>query len=257
MVWDEPFFGVVLGFRDNIANKGRIAGHDFLLGNPYKEVWLGSMRRLFLKVGEAKFRRMRPNDYLIVKEPNGSLSAPLIMEAFPESRLIFLTRDGRDVVASLLDAARRGTWYEPGRYETSLAEATMQGGTFAFPRHESEDEFVEQLARNYLTNTRAVGRAYAAHPSGLKAQVRYEDLRHRPLECVQRTYETLSIEVDEERLGAAVEKHSWENIPESEKGEGKFHRKATPGSWKEDLTPQQIRIVERTVSPLLEEFGYV
>ena len=51
-----------------------------------------------------------------------------------------------------------------------------------------------------------------------------------------------------------VKKHSWENIPEEEKGEGKFYRKATPGSWCEDLTPEQAEIVASIAAPLIEEF---
>jgi hypothetical protein len=51
-----------------------------------------------------------------------------------------------------------------------------------------------------------------------------------------------------------VEEHSWENIPEREKGEGKFYRKATPGSWREDLTRRQAKAVERITAPLIEQF---
>jgi Sulfotransferase domain len=51
-----------------------------------------------------------------------------------------------------------------------------------------------------------------------------------------------------------VEKHSWEAIPETEKGEGKFYRKGTPGSWRDDLTPEQAQIVEDITAPLLKEF---
>ncbi len=46
---------------------------------------------------------------------------------------------------------------------------------------------------------------------------------------MKRIYSTLEIPVDEEALTRAVEKHSWENLPEKEKGEGKFYRKASPG----------------------------
>jgi hypothetical protein len=60
--------------------------------------------------------------------------------------------------------------------------------------------------------------------------------------------------VDEGELERVVEKHSWANIPEGEKGEGKFHRKATPGGWKEDLTLEQAAIVEEATAPLLKEF---
>ena len=38
------------------------------------------------------------------------MGAPLLMEALPESRMILLVRDPRDVAASTLDAAKEGGW---------------------------------------------------------------------------------------------------------------------------------------------------
>ena len=46
---------------------------------------------------------------VVVKEP-GSHAADTIMDLFPDSTLIFLLRDGRDVVDSWLDAYRDGSW---------------------------------------------------------------------------------------------------------------------------------------------------
>jgi len=69
----------------------------------------------------------------------------------------------------------------------------------------------------------------------------------------KRTYSTLGIGESEGELARVVEKHSWENISEDKKGEGKFYRKASPGGWKDDLTPEQAQIVERVTAPLLEE----
>ena len=52
----------------------------------------------------------------MVKEP-GSHAADTIMDLFPESCLIFLLRDGRDVVDSWLDGYRDGSWAtEEGAY---------------------------------------------------------------------------------------------------------------------------------------------
>ena len=51
-----------------------------------------------------------------------------------------------------------------------------------------------------------------------------------------------------------VKKHAWENISEEKKGRGKFHRKANPGGWREDLTSHQARSVEKITAPLLREF---
>ena len=84
--------------------------------------------------------------------------------------------------------------------------------------------------------------------------VRYEELRADTLGTVKRICSTLGMAADEDELAQAVEKHSWENVPEGKKGEGKFYRKATPGGWKEDLTPQQAETVERITAPLLKEF---
>jgi hypothetical protein len=102
----------------------------------------------------------------------------------------------------------------------------------------------------YVGNSK---RAYDAH-EGPKALVRYEELRADTLATMRRIYSELEIPLDEEELAQAVEKHSWENIPEEEKGEGKFHRKAKPGGWREDLTPEQARMVEEITAPLLKEF---
>lgn len=248
ILWDEPFYGVFLAFRDNLANSGRSDYKNFILNDGYREVWLPHLRKLFLDVCKARFPSITPKHYLVVKEPNGSMSAPLIMAAFPESKLVFLTRDGRDVIASLLDA-RKKEWYPYENFEASLAEATMQGGRFEFPRHESEEEFVEQLARNYLLNTRAVNEAYEKHPDGSKARIYYEDLREKPFEQILEMYRNLGIGVNRERLQESIEEHSWKNIPEDRKGAGKFFRKAKPGSWREDLTPEQAEIVNR----ILEE----
>lgn len=62
------------------------------------------------------------------------------------------------------------------------------------------------------------------------------------------------IELDGAQLEAAVAKHTWERVPDRDKGVGKFYRKAQPGSWKEDLAPAQVKIIEDIAGPLLSKF---
>jgi hypothetical protein len=64
----------------------------------------------------------------------------------------------------------------------------------------------------------------------------------------------LGLEVEEEALRRTVLRHAWENVPWSRKGSGKFHRKAQPGGWREDLTPEQATRVEGLTSPILDRF---
>jgi hypothetical protein len=84
--------------------------------------------------------------------------------------------------------------------------------------------------------------------------VRYEDLRRDPFSVLERIYEDLDLEIGSVELNESVAKRSWENIPEEKKGPGKSRRKATPGSWREDLTPEQAQTVERITASLLQEF---
>jgi hypothetical protein len=115
------------------------------------------------------------------------------------------------------------------------------------------DNFVRNRSRKYLQHAGSAKEAYDAH-KGFKVLVRYEDLRSDTLQEMRHIYSSLGIAVDDDELARVVERHSWENIPEDEKGEGKFYRKASPGGWREDLTPEQARIIEKVTAPLLEEF---
>jgi len=45
-----------------------------------------------------------------------------------------------------------------------------------------------------------------------------------------------------------------EGVAEENKGPGKFCRKASPGCWREDLTPEQSKVVEEITAPILEAF---
>jgi hypothetical protein len=239
-VWFEPRVGTVF----DPQRFQRHGGKHFILASQYKDVWLRSIRTFILDGANARFPELA-GGYLAVKEPGGSVGAGLIMEALPESGMVLLIRDPRDVVASWLDATRKGGWQtrrrgEGGRRAESLAET-------------NPNAFVRRHADAYLQHVGSARRAYEAH-EGRKVVVRYEDLRADTLGTMKRMYGELDVPVEEARLAKAVEKHSWDNIPEEEKGQGKFYRKATPEAWREDLTRRQVKIVERITAPLLEEF---
>jgi Sulfotransferase family len=239
-VWFEPRVGTVF----DPQRFQRHGGKHFILASQYKDVWLRSIRNFILDGANARFPEL-DGGYLAVKEPGGSVGAGLIMEALPESGMVLLIRDPRDVVASWLDATRKGGWQarrrgEGGRRAESLAET-------------NPNAFVRRHADAYLQHVGSARRAYEAH-EGRKVVVRYEDLRADTLGTMKRMYAELGVPVEEARLARAVEKHSWENIPEEEKGQGKFYRKATPEAWREDLTRRQVKTVERITAPLLEEF---
>ena len=244
-VWNEPLVGKLFGDLYYAGAAGHQNVKHYILGDFHKGSWLESIQSFVLSEATARFPGVAEGGYLIIKEPNGSIGAPLLSEAMPASRVIFLVRDPRDVAASGLDAARKGSW----QYEN----AADRGWKREALADNQPDVWVRRRAQNYVRHAGKARDAYEAH-KGPKVLIRYEELRDDTLGTMERLYSTLGIEVGGEELARAVEKHAWENIPEKEKGQGKFYRKATPGGWREDLTPGQVEIVEQVSAPLLKEF---
>jgi hypothetical protein len=71
---------------------------------------------------------------------------------------------------------------------------------------------------------------------------------------MRRLYYELGIEYTDADLVHAVEKHAVQNLGTGERGRGQVLRKANVGSWEEDLTPAQARLVEEVTAPVLEAF---
>jgi sulfotransferase family protein len=243
-LWEEPMVGKLFGEFYDLSMEAELHRPDFIMANATRKGWTKAIRNFVLECASYARPRLGTDDYLVVKEPNGSMGAPLLMQALPESRMILLIRDPRDIVSSMLAGARQGGWM----YERKENDAWKRR---AVPNN-NPDTFVRNRSRKYLQHAGSAKEAYDAH-QGPKVLVRYEELRADTLATMKRIYSTLGIEVDEEALGRIVEKHSWENIPEEKKGEGKFYRKATPGGWREDLTPDQAKTVERITASLYEE----
>ncbi len=235
--WNEPLVGHLFGHLYYGRAEYRQDTSHFILGDRHREAWMKSMRTFLLDGAAERFPERAAGGYLVIKEPHGALGAPLLMEAMPESRMIFLVRDPRDTIASKRDAHKPGSW----------ASKTVS--------HEgvSEELVVKGISDTYSRDIKFAKEAYEAH-KGRKAFVRYEDLRADTLGGMKRIYSEIGIPVDEGNLARVVEKYAWENIPEEEKGEGKIRRKAKPGGWSEDLTPELVEIAERKTAWILDEF---
>lgn len=238
--WNEPLVGYLFGHTYHERAEHRVEDKNFVLGNDYKETWLDSARDLVLDGAAARFPEVAGSGYVVIKEPHGSRGATFLMEALPESRMILLVRDPRDVVSSTLNA----TWIPKRRTGRRERRAKRVA--------ERPDTFVRTRAGGYLQDITHAKQAYDAH-GGRKVLVRYEELRADAVETMKHICSTLEITVPERKLVKGVQKYAWENLPNAG-GRNKGRRKATPGGWREDLTPEQVEIVEEITAPLLDEF---
>jgi hypothetical protein len=250
-MWDEPLVGALFGeFYDQRVGHKR--GAKFIMGPRHKGTWLGSIRSTVLEGAGARYPGLGEGGYLVVKEPHGSVGAPLLVEALPESRVVLLVRDPRDIMASELDAYKKGSW------RTWIARVSNRPDKGDDPVTSAESDpdpnaFLRAKAEENLRNIGKAREAYEKH-EGPKAKVTYEELRADALGTMKRLCSELGMGVSEEEIGRVVREHAFEGIPEDERGKGKFYRKATPGGWREDLTEGQARAVEEATGPLLDEF---
>jgi hypothetical protein len=217
---------------------------DYVFAPEYQDRWQPALRALLLDRIEAGLRNRVPDGRAlpaaVIKEPGGSQVADWLVSLVPESRLIFLLRDGRDVAESWLDAHSPGGWHA---CDFSLAP---QGRT----------AFLEWQATVWRYRTEVVQRVYEAHDPRRRVLVRYEDLRHQPEHELGRVFEMLELAVPEADLAEIVARHSLDRIPESERGAGNFVRFGEAGRWRTALSAEEQATVAAIIGDKLAELGY-
>lgn len=237
-VWFEPWVGA---FFDPSRVRLDREGKHFILSESYRKVWLNSIRNLVMDGARARFPWLGSSDTLFVKEPGGSGGSRLLMESMPQSSMVLLIRDPRDVVASWLDAFEEGSWLTQRRGESHKGAK------------ETPKQAASRVATMYMRTAGEAAKAFDEH-AGRKSLVRYEDLIQDTAGTLKRMYSELGLQVDEGALSEAVKKHSWSAIPDSEKGEGKFYRRGESGGWREDLSAEQVEVVEKKTAPILDAY---
>jgi Sulfotransferase family len=233
--------------------------HDkpsYFFSDAYREAWEPALRQLIVARfdAEAEAEATGPppgadgaaadgaaTPFVLVKEP-GSHVADILVRLFPQSRMVFLLRDGRDVVDSWLAAYREGSW------------ALDEG---AFPATEAGRlALVRWQAAVWAFRTDVVRRAYEDHPPDRRVLVRYEDLVADPAGQLVRIADALGLTVPAAALADVAAEFDYERVPAADKGEDKFIRSATPGGWRENCTPAEQEAMHEVMGPVLASMGY-
>jgi len=249
----SPFLSDEPGYRAEDLDLGTFTFRRVLEGDPdkffaakYADVWLPGLRRLINDRFQAHLEReagaaAAREALLLIKEPNGSHSADVIMRAQPTARLLFLLRDGRDVVDSELASFLVGGWQE---------------SSFDHMRGVEDSErldFVVRSAHHWLWRTEVVEAAFAEH-RGPKHLVRYEDLLREPKRRMRELFAWLEVPTDAVEIERVVEEFSFERLPY--RGPEQQNRFARPGAWRENLRPEERDAVQGILLSKIRELGY-
>lgn len=211
---------------------------DYFFSEEHRAGWEPLLRNFILDRLALQYDGRR----MVIKEPGGSQVADWIMSLLPGSRLIFLLRDGRDVVDSWLDAYSDGGWI------------TDDGG-FPVAEH-GRIPFIRWQATVWRHRTLVTQRAYDAHAPDRRVLVRYEELLAEPERELGRVLETVGLRAAPDRLRTAAEKHAYANVPVSDRGAGKFVRAASPGSWRDRLSEEEQQALLEVLSDTCRAYGY-
>ena len=220
---------------------------DYFFSDEYRHAWLPGLRKMVAARFDAQARdRARErgigDPQVVVKEP-GSHAAELIMSLFPGAGLIFLLRDGRDVVDSWLDAYKAGSWaLEEGAYPV--------GG-------DDRMAFIRWQSSVWAYRTEAVQRVYDARPADRRVLLRYEEVREDPAAALGQICERFGFEASDARLSEVAQRHAFVRAPGQETGPGKAMRFAEPGRWKLNMNRDEIAAMEEIMGPRLSELGYL
>src|SRR4051812_43381315 len=227
-----------------VINGERRNDPGYFFSDSYETAWRPELRRMALARLHAQSQRSArehglQDPLVLIKEPNGSHAAELLMSLLPRSRMVFLLRDGRDVIDSLLDARASEGWVEAPNMDLADPAERMS--------------YIRRQARLWVNSVNAVRSAYGAHPEELRRMLRYEDLLSRPLETLRPLADWLGLERNDAELRDSIEANSFEAHPRRFRGSGTPRRAATSGLWRETLAAAEQAAMLAIIGPTLAE----
>jgi len=257
IIWDESWLGYHLATlvtsseaekmnpqqQENIAFPySRIFDVQSINGNYFfaphhKKNWLPYFRKLILARVYSQAQTLTKN--IIIKDSPSVGGADIIMEAFPKAKLIFLLRDGRDVVESRIDMHSPDSW---GRLPPIKAE---EKGSYILYYSEDWKFFNDKIEK-----------AYNNHDENVRFFIKYEELKKDTFSIVKKLYQFIDVKIYDSEIKELVDFYDFKNIPESEKGPGKFNRAATTGGWKKSFAKDEQNYMNEVMGPMLKKFGY-
>jgi hypothetical protein len=238
--YDESWSPVTFTSGMGIRERG-----NYFFSPKYEDAWRPELRRMMLVrfnrlIERTAERHRTDNPLVLLKEVTGSQGADLVMSLFPRSRMIFLMRDGRDVVDSQTAAHEPDGWLPATGFETA----------------DERLNFVRRRSRAWVGDMITIGRAFGAHPPDRRRLVRYENLLSDTWGTLRPLVDWLDLGRGPRWLERSIEVNSFDAVAAEHRGPKKFFRSATPGAWTENLSPREQEAALDIMGDKLVELGY-
>jgi hypothetical protein len=163
-----------------------------------------------------------------------------------EIRLIFLVRDGRDVIVS--GAAQWDT----------LTKSKQSGTTEPAAPRGIDERYFDMFLQHWTEAAAAFGESAAKFAHTLV--VRYEDMLAQPEQEATRVLRFIGADASGERTRACVSAASFERLSggrqRGQEDSASFFRKGIAGDWRSKLSGEQVERFERAAGMWLREYGY-
>jgi hypothetical protein len=185
---------------------------------------------------------------LLEKTPENCLRLPFLQALFPDMRVIYLTRDGRANIHSLMEGWRHPQLFPGYEVPTKVIIPGQRRGRWAFTLIPGWQALVDrplaEVCAQQWTRVNEAVLDYAAGPAARPVlTVRYEDLISRPADSLSRIAEFLEINP-----------HS---IPAIDQGLPEVNIVSRPEQQKwQSLGPETLAMIEPIIAPMMARLNY-
>jgi hypothetical protein len=252
----QPETGAWLSRRSNRWNQGRDlsplvlrAAADFILERDARRVGKGG-----------------PGCVVGDKSPNSLLDGEAVrhmVKVYPDARLIYIVRDGRDTALSHRIQAFIDNPYSLTSADLQIREAFahqpepfLRGERSLFTEKE-----LRLAAEGWVRNVTETDSAASLLLEGRYCSLRYEDLLERPYVELRRLWTFLGVDAGLDWLGAAVDAELQQN-PDADWQQEKAGdlaaavQKGKRGSWQEFFTSRDRELFQAVAGQVLSAWGY-
>lgn len=188
-----------------------------------------------------------------------TLRLPYLYKLFPDARFVFIQRDGRDNISSMIDGWRHGRtdggfglaqFFGPFPESVAINGGEFTEWHFFLPpgwRDFNHASLEEVCAFQWVSANRLALEAKRLIPAEQWVHLRYEDLFERPVEMFEQVFAQLDLPftADLRELSASLHKHPTSIV------------KGTPQKqkWRQH-NPDAIERILPMIRPLMKDMGY-